>query len=244
MTGAAIRISLFAVAILLGAIASKTQQSPEKVTNYGKATWTVVEPGHSSGELTFRQDGTVLYHEKVVYKWELKRGGFQGTPTIRFAPPAPHSGQIAILRWDESRGGIGGLLLDSHSGRVTAAEVLPHLWTVVQWASWSPDGRFVLFVASGEVTMGDMILVDGISGKIQEIHYRDFTRDHGRSELQLAGFESLEWLSPNRYLVPITVRCNMYEAKDCEPSRVLSKHIAEVDVPSLAMHYSIPQPVK
>jgi hypothetical protein len=88
--------------------------------------------------------------------------------------------------------------------------------------------------------MGDMVLVDTSNGAIRQIHYRDMTRDHGKTQLQFAEFEKLGWLSPHSYRVQISVRCNFYEVHPCDPNQVLSTHTLDVDLPSLAMRATQP----
>jgi hypothetical protein len=206
-------------------------------TTYGQTAWSEIRPGQSSGDFIYRGDGAIVYRGKMLYSWPLNAKDPAWQPSIRFAPPEPLTNQIAVLRWDSDSGGVGGWILDRISGRTTVAEVAPKGWRILQWVSWSPDGRFALFVASGEITMGDMVLIELKTGMLRQIHYRDFTKDHGKTQLQIGEFEKLEWLSPNRYRIPITVRCNIYEVKGCDPSRVLSSQIAVVDVPSLTINY-------
>jgi DNA-binding beta-propeller fold protein YncE len=206
-------------------------------STFGESAWSELRLGQSSGELMYRRDGAILYRGRQINSWPLNPNDQYWQPSVRFTPPEPHTNQIVILLWDPDRGGGSGSVLDGLSGRTTVSEIIPSRWHVLPWVSWSPDGRFALFVASGEVTMGDMVLVDVATGAIREIHYRDMTRDHGKTQFQIAEFEKLHWLSPHSYRVPITVRCNFYEVNPCDPDRVLSSRTAEVDVPSLTMRY-------
>jgi len=146
--------------------------------------------------------------------------------------------QVAILRWDEDYGGVGGWLLDTVRERIAVPEIVPDRWTVLPWISWSPDGRFALLVASGEVTMGDMAVIDATTGTSRSIHYQDFTRDHGKTQVELAEYDNLRWLAPDRYSVSITVRCNTFQVSPCDISKVISNHIAQLDLLSETVQYT------
>ena len=196
-------------------------------TSYGSSTWTLLRPGQSSGQFAFMTNGAITYRGTTVYTWAAKTSTVGQQSSVRFAPPEPLTNKVALLLWDDDSGGVGGWLLDSGSGRILSRQVVPDRWRVLPWVSWSPDGRYALFTASGEVTMGDMLLVDSSTGTTREIHYPDFTRDHGNLELQIAEFANLRWPSADRYRIAVTVRCNVYETGACDPNRLLSTHTVE-----------------
>jgi hypothetical protein len=93
--------------------------------------------------------------------------------------------------------------------------------------------------AAGEVTMGDMVLVDLRTGRSHELLFKNFTMN----SLEFQNFvpESIKWLSPSVCQLRLVVTCNPFEVgENCDTKKVVREESVRVDLNSLKIDYFPP----
>jgi hypothetical protein len=205
-------------------------------------TWASVNPGQTVRGVRFASDN------KTISVLGARIGGFVGAvvpnfPRTVFVSPSSRAGGLVLITlWDDSYGCADAVVVD-RAGAVKARGIVPKRWRVWrEWVSWSPNEHYALLAAAGEVTMGDMVLVDVRTGKSLELHFRDLTGNRpGSDELvQEFEFENVEWIGPNRFRVRLDVHCNPYNGGACTDGRweiVLRSYTATVELPSQRISY-------
>src|SRR5205807_6574060 len=137
-------------------------------------------------------------------------------------------------------------VIDTGNNRIVSRDVVPKHWQIINWVSWSPDERFALIAAAGEITMGDMAFVNLNSGISQEIHFKNFTNTRGidptktaYDRLQDFDPDKLRWTSPTRFHLNMDVRCNPYERGEGCYDKIISTHPVEVNLTPFRIAYVV-----
>ena len=202
-------------------------------------TWMDILPGETKNGVLFRRDGTVSYYGNVLGKWDYDK-----TPDISkvaLSSPTPKRGLAFIMFVDSDHGGIQGYVVDTRTQTILARKIVPDGWAIGNWISWSPDERYVLVAAVGEVTNGDMAFVDLTTGKSQEIHFKLFTRSRRRNveeEMQYFRNETVVWINQNTFGLRLDIGCNPYEVKNCyDATKVLRSYKAQVRLDPFSITY-------
>ncbi|HWS85843.1 MAG TPA: hypothetical protein VN282_02540 [Pyrinomonadaceae bacterium] len=190
----------------------------------------------------YDKQAVIIVNDETLMSCELDPQ-FPEDNKVIVSPPSPLKKYVLVMCWD--RGGKEAYVIDTRNNRVVSRDVVPKHWRVIKWVSWSPDERYALVAAAGEITMGDMAFADLASGRLQEIEFKNFTNNRGvdpRKAIQerLQDFDpnKVTWLSPSSFRLSMDVRCNPYElGGDCY-EKVISSHPVRVNLNPFSINYS------
>ena len=134
-------------------------------------------------------------------------------------------------------------IIDTVHNRVVSRDVVPKHWSIIKWVSWSPNERFALVVAAGEMTNGDMAFVDLQTGNVEEIHFKNFTNNPRINQSivdEVQDFEpaGISWISGNAFNLQLNVHCDPYENGDesCI-TKILRSYPASVKLSPFSVSY-------
>lgn len=203
--------------------------------------WTTLPAGQSVYGIRYDQHGAIIVNNDLVMGCVVDPQSPDDTK-VYISPPSPLKKYVMVMCWD--RGGKEAYVIDTRNNRVVSRDVVPKHWRVIKWVSWSPDERFALVTAAGEITMGDMAFVDLTSGKLQEINFRNFTNNRGidprktiHDRIQDFDPDKVSWLSLSSFRLNMDVRCNPYEVEgDCY-EKVISSHPVRVNLSPFSIGY-------
>lgn len=194
----------------------------------------------------YDKQAVIIVNNQTLMSCELDPQ-FPDDNKVIVSPPSPLKKYVLVMCWD--RGGKEAYVIDTRNNRVVSRDVVPKHWRTIKWVSWSPDERYALVAAAGEITMGDMAFVDLASGRSQEIEFRNFTNNRGidprktiYERLQDFDPDKVTWLSPSSFRLNMDVRCNPYElGGDCY-EKIISSHPVRVNLNPFNISYSTGQP--
>lgn len=213
---------------------SPAQQNPPDENERG---WMTITPGKTPFGIRYDDNGAVVVSNTLVMGCVPDPQSAYGIK-LHVSPPSSVKKLVVVMcsRDNEDE----AYVLDTGKNRVISRDIVPKHWQIINWVSWSPDERFALVAAAGEVTMGDMAFIDLNTGRMQEIHFRDFTNNHQGRQDRLQDFDpdKVLWLSPTSFRLRLDVRCNPYEDTSCS-DKVLSSHPVRVNLNPFAINYRI-----
>jgi hypothetical protein len=190
----------------------------------------------------YDKQAVLVFNNEVLMSCELDPQ-FPDDNKVIVSPPSPLKKYVVVMCWD--RGGKEAYVIDTRNHRVVSRDIVPKHWLIIEWVSWSPDERFALVAAGGEITMGDMAFVDLVSGKVQEIEYKNLANDRGLDprktrydRLQDFDPDKVSWLSPSSLRLTMDVRCNPYELGEGCYEKVISSHPVRVNLNPFSINYS------
>lgn len=193
----------------------------------------------SRDAISYDQDTSILWGTTVIGQCPYS-ADYKEDSKVYVSPTSPKKELFVVLCWEDHRGGKAAWVVDSKNRIVLAKNIVPTGWGIAPWTSWSPDEDFALFLAVGEVTMGDMVFTSLTSGKSQEIHFKKFTHDEN-TELQDFDPDALAWASPTSFRLKIDVHCNPYELGDerCDREKVLRSQSVLVNLSPFGIGYGV-----
>ena len=201
--------------------------------------WTAIVPGVQKDGLEFGSRGPILVDGAVAGSCGVRAGSSLQSSRLLVSQPSPQGTLVLVICWDTDVGGYDAHVLDNRSRRLIASHVIPGRWRTTNWASWSSDDDHLLIMAAGEVTMGDMAVVDLLTGRTREIHFQDLTGNWGNRQDRLQDIdpETVEWETPLVCGGALTVHCNPYEpgGDQCDCEVVLRRLRVRVNVENLAI---------
>ena len=203
--------------------------------------WTTIQMGQTVYGIRYDQPGAVVVNNSFVMSCGVDpQSGLEAG--LYISQPSPLKKFVLVLcsRYAEDE----AYVIDTAQNRVVSRDVVPKHWSVVKWVSWSPDERFALLAAAGEITMGDMAFVNVTSGTSQDIHFKNFTNTRGidpaktpYDRLQDFDPDKLRWISPTSFRFDMDVRCNPYERGESCNDKVISSHSVRVNLTPLSISY-------
>lgn len=203
---------------------------------FGQTGWININRGESKNVFSFRRNRSIYLSDNLIGRCSAK------LDRLLISPVSPKKGLALVLCTDEytDNGGMVGYIVNKRAGLALARNIVPKDWVILKWVNWSPDEQYALVSAAGEVTMGDMAFIDLNTGRMQEIHFRDFTNNHQGRQHRLQDFDpdQVLWLSPTSFRLRLDVRCNSYEDTSCS-DKVLSSHSVRVNLNPFAINYRI-----
>lgn len=193
----------------------------------------------SRDAITYNDDRSILWGATVIGQCPYT-ADYKEDSRVHVSPTSPKKELFVVLCWEDHRGGKAAWVVDSKNRTVLAKNIVPKGWGIAPWTSWSPDEDFALFLAVGEVTMGDMVFTSLTSGRSQEIHFKNFTRDEN-TELQDFDPDALAWAGPTSFRLKIDVHCNPCELGDerCDREKVLRSQPALVNLSPFGIGYGV-----
>ncbi len=197
--------------------------------------WMRIRAGESSGGFAYRKNGIIYFDGNTLCNCAYDPKSPDESRLI-LSPVSPMKKyRLALCSQDYSSD--DGYILSVRNRVVVAKSIVPTGWSIDAWIRWSPDERYALVYAVGEVTMGDMAFVDLNSGRKQEIHFKHLIRNS--TETQNLDSKTIEWLAPTIFQLRLDVRCNPYElGQRCDYDRILRSYYAQVDLRTLNISYS------
>lgn len=196
----------------------------------------------SNEEISFEENSSILWGKTVIGQCTYQSDFREGV-RVYVSPVSPKKELFVVLCWEDMRGGKAGWVIDKKNRTVLAKNIVPDRWGIASWVSWSPNEDIALFHAVGEVTMGDMLFVNLLSGKSQEIHFKDFTRnprlkENIQDEIMDFDRDGLSWINPTTFRLRLDVRCNPYEGDENCLTKVLRSYPARVSVSPFSISYT------
>jgi hypothetical protein len=191
--------------------------------------------------IAFKEDASVMWGSNVIgqcsYQAEYRNGS-----RVYVSPLSPKKEFFVILCWEDQMGGKAAWVIDSNNRTVLAKNLVRERWGIASWVGWSPNEDFALFHAVGEITMGAMVAVNLISGRPQEIHFRNFTRnprlqDNIQDEIMDFDRDQISWINSTTFKLRLDVRCNPYEGDESCRTRIIRSHPARVNLSPFAISY-------
>ena len=203
--------------------------------------WTTLQMGQTVYGIRYDQPSAVVVNNSFVMSCGVDpQSGLEAG--LYVSQPSPLKKFVLVLcsRYAEDE----AYIIDTAQNQVVSRDVVPKHWTVVKWVSWSPDERFALLAAAGEITMGDMAFVNVTSGTSQEIHFKNFTNARGidptktpYDRLQDFDPDKLRWISPTSFRFDMDVRCNPYERGEGCYDKIISSHPVRVNLTPFNISY-------
>jgi len=192
--------------------------------------------------ISFDENSSILWGKTVIGQCSYQSDYREGV-RVYVSPVSPKRELFVVLCWEDTRGGKAGWVIDKKNRAVLAKNIVPDGWGIASWVSWSPNEDIALFHAVGEVTMGDMLFVNLLSGRSREIHFRDFTRNPRMKERiqdEIMDFDRdrLSWIDPTTFRVRLDVRCNPYDGDESCLTKILRSYPARVNVIPFSISYA------
>ena len=197
--------------------------------------WTLLKLGEKKGGFTFARGGGIEYRGQSLGKCRFNSKDSLDWE-VAISPASPQKGLRLFVCWEDGRGGVDAMVVSSKAADTVARSIVPSGWGVAKWVSWAPSEQYALLFAVGEVTMGDMAVVDLRSGTAREIHFKKLVAND--NELQDFEPETVKWLSPVAFRLRLDVRCNPYELYEkCDYEKVLRSSNVQVTLSPLKIEY-------
>ena len=206
--------------------------------------WTTLTPQGAHGIRYDRHNevGVVIVNNETLMSCGLDPQ-FPDDNKVILSPPSPLKKYVMVMCWD--RGGKEAYVIDTRSNRVASRDVVPKHWRVIQWVSWSPDERFALVAAAGEVTNGDMAFVDLQTNRVEELHFKNFARNpQQQEEIQDFDPDGVAWINAKSFSLRLDVRCNPYDGDESCLTKVLRSHPARVTLVPFSISYGVTSQVR
>ena len=238
--------------LLLGAVASRRLLSNNKpaartveVTQIATPSPTAVptpEPrkeriqvtlkaGQSREAFSFHKNGDVVISGNTI--GTCKSDNKYEAAEVYISGPSNVNDYYYVLCWIDQEGGVRGEVVSGQTNSVVASGFVPEHWGVGKWVSWAPEDKYAITFATGEVTMGDMVLIDLNGGKSGALTFRRVAApDSGntQTEVQNINEKTIRWLDAHTFTVRLEVTCNPYESMNCDSNKVLRRYRVTVDV--------------
>jgi hypothetical protein len=208
--------------------------------------WTTLTIGQSIYGIKYADPGAVIVNNNLVMSCVPDPQSVMGTG-LYVSQPSQLKKFVLVLCSQYS--GDQAYVIDTVHGRSVSRDAVPKHWSIIKWIGWSPDEKFSLVAAAGEVTMGDMAFVDLRTGEMREIHFKDLTnnpRTDRPNQLQDLDPDTVIWSTASMFKVRLDVRCNPYELgdRDCDYNKILSHHLARVNLKPFSISYGQTSPSK
>ena len=238
--------------LLLGAVASRRLLSNNKpaartveVTQIATPSPTAVptptprkeriqvtlKPGQSREQFSFQKNGQMVVSGNTI--GTCKSDNKFEAAEVYVSGPSNVNDYYYVLCWIDQQGGVSGEVVNGQTNTVVATGFVPEHWGVGKWVSWAPEDKYAITFATGEVTMGDMVLIDLNGGKSGALSFRRVAApDSGntQTEVQNINEKTIRWLDAHTFTVRLEVTCNPYELTDCDSNKVLRRYKVTVDV--------------
>lgn len=217
-----------------------SKEKPTPVLENLSAMDATLTPGSSRQGFAFQKDGAITLLGNTFGRCKIDPK-YPESSEVYISGPSPARGYYYVLCWVEHEGGISAQIVKGHTGGIIASNFIPKDWGVGKWVSWSPEDRYAITHAVGEVTMGDMVFIDLQGGRSEPLHFRHIAtlaRNNYQPEIQYIDKQSIRWLDSHRFTIRLYVTCNPYEVENCDTDRVLRQNSVTVDLDTGAQQYN------
>lgn len=201
--------------------------------------WTTLPAGQSVYGIRYDQNGAIIVNNDLVMGCTVDPQ-FPDDTKVYISPPSPLKKYVLVMCWD--RGVKEAYVIDTRNNRVASRDVVPKHWRIIKWVSWSPDERFALVAAAGEVTNGDMAFVDLQANRVEEIHFKSFTnnpriKQNIMDEIQDFDPDGISWVNAKTFSLQMDVRCNPYDGDESCLTKILRSFPARVNLSPFSISY-------
>lgn len=197
-----------------------------------------LKPGRSSDPFSFNKNGDVVMSGNTI--GTCKSDNKYETAEVYISGPSNIKDYYYVLCLISEQGGISGHIVSGETNAVVSSGFIPPNWSVGTWVSWAPEDKYALTYATGEVTMGDMVLIDLNGGKSGALSFKRVAApDSGntQTEVQNINEKTIRWIDAHTFTVRLEVTCNPYELTDCDPNKILRRYRVTVDVATGSQKY-------
>ena len=201
--------------------------------------WTTLTAGQSVYGIRHDRDGGIIVNNDLVMVCAQNPQSAYDTE-VYVSSPSPIKKYVLLVCWDE--GGKEAYVIDTRNNRVASRDVVPKHWRIIDWVSWSPDERFALVAAAGEVTGGDMAFIDLQTNRVEEIHFKDFTnnpriKQNIMAEIQDFDPKGISWVDAKTFRLRLDVRCNPYDGDESCLTKTLRNYHTRVSLNPFSISY-------
>jgi hypothetical protein len=160
---------------------------------------------------------------------------------VYVAGPSNVNDYSYVLCSGSEQGGVSGQVVSGQTNGIVSSGFIPANWSVGKWVTWSPEDKYALTYATGEVTMGDMVLIDLNGGKSGALTFRRMaapdSSNGSQPEMQNIDEKTLRWVDPHTFTIKLEATCNPYDVADCDSNKVLRSYKVTVDLTTGSQHY-------
>lgn len=205
--------------------------------------WTTLTVGKSIYGIRYEENGAVIINNDLVMGCVPNTESAYET-TLHVSRPSPLKKLVLVkCSGDETAESDEAYIIDTARNRVASRDIVPKHWRIINWVSWSPDERYALVAAAGEVTNGDMAFVDLQTNKVEEIHFKALTNNPRikqdiMEEIQDFDSDGVSWISAVAFRLRLDVHCNPYQTGDetCF-TKIIRSYPARVNLSPFSISY-------
>lgn len=209
-----------------------------------EAGWTTLTIGQSVYGIRYVDPGAVVVNNSLVMSCMPDSQSTFG-PKLYVSPPSPFKKLVLVTCSHPQFTGVAdaAYIIDTRNNRVASRDVVPKHWQIINWISWSPDERFALVVAAGEITDGDIAFLDLRTNRVEEIHFKNLSKNprikqNIRDEIQEFDPDAISWLNATTFTLRLDTHCNPYEhGNACDYEKILSSHPVQVNLIPFGIRY-------
>lgn len=198
----------------------------------------ILKPGHSKDSFSFNKNGTITLSGNSI--GACKSEDKYNESSVYISGPSNINDYYYVLCNLGDRGGVSAQIVSGQTNAIVLSGLVPANWSVGQWVSWSPDDKYALTYATGEVTMGDMVFASLSEGKSGPLSFRRMAApdsNGSQPEVQNINEKSIKWIDSHTFTVRLTVSCNPYDVPDCNFDQVLRAYRVTVDMATGSQGY-------